>query len=487
MELSKKINFKIFIFLVISTFIILNIIYLNSFDDYYDDWNFFYTVDSNISDQETWQRHYGGDRGDYILKEAYPWVFTYFTKYILKYIGYSVENTHYILLIFSTLAIFYFYKLSTLISKDFKFKILAIILFSFNLFLIRELNAFRPHSPTLFLSLVSSYSFIKIFIKNVDLKKNYIIYFFSTFLMLTIWPQSLAVFAGQIIFSIIFFSKFKKIIIIPIVFIVYILFNFEYIIYLTTTAGFGYTPFEIKFFYNYFFRSFFGSIFLGGIMLALFAYFFIKKILSLNFNLNFDFHSFKKKEYNTMNYFLIIILTIYSAGISYSLVRTSVMAPKYFIPLLPIIILWITYNIYLTKKNILFYGVAFLSIFNCIYFWNDLQIDRPPMREALKIIYSENKKIKTIYTTELNNFNNFLSNYKFSKNNNFEIKKLDFFNGTQKEFAILCQNNARYAYGDLDFKEDSPTCTDSIKKENFYLKKTIKIPDFIIYLVEYKN
>ena len=172
--------------------------------------------------------------------------------------------------------------------------------------------------------------------------------------MLTIWPQSLVIFAGQIIFSIIFFSNLKKIIIFPFIFVFYVLINFEYIIYLTTTSGFGYTPFSVKFFYNYFFKSFFGSIFFGGIMLMIFAYFFIKKFLSLKSYLKFGFNSFKQKEFNSINYFLVIILTVYSAAISYSLVRTSVMAPKYFIPLLPILIIWIAYNIYSTKKKFLF-------------------------------------------------------------------------------------------------------------------------------------
>ena len=50
-------------------FIFLTFLYLGSFDDYYDDWNFFYTVDANISNEETWQRHYHGDRGGWVLKK----------------------------------------------------------------------------------------------------------------------------------------------------------------------------------------------------------------------------------------------------------------------------------------------------------------------------------------------------------------------------------------------------------------------------------
>ena len=68
------------------------------------------------------------------------------------------------------------------------------------------------------------------------------------------------------------------------------------------------------------------------------------------------------------------------------------------------IILWVGYNIYSTKKNLVIYGIIFITIFNCLYFWNDLQIDRPPMRKALKIINTENNEIKKIYTTELEKF-----------------------------------------------------------------------------------
>ena len=105
-QFLNKINYKTIILSIFLIFIILSCLYLYSFDDYFDDWNFFWTVDSNISDQETWQRHYHGDKGDYTMREGFPWVFTYFTKYLLKFIGYSVENTHYFLLSFSIISIF---------------------------------------------------------------------------------------------------------------------------------------------------------------------------------------------------------------------------------------------------------------------------------------------------------------------------------------------------------------------------------------------
>ena len=479
-QFLNKINHRTIILSIILIFILLSCLYLYSFDDYFDDWNFFWTVDSNISNQETWQRHYHGDKGEYIMREGFPWVFTYFTKYLLKLVGYSVENTHYFLLSFSVISIFVFNKLSNFLSKDFNFKIIVLILFSLNLFLIRELNSFRPHSPTLFFSLVSSYYYIKIFIRNSVSKKNYFIYFLSTFLMLTLWPQSLAFFAGQIVFAIIFFSNFKRFLVLPAIFISYVLINIDYIFYLTADFEWGYTPFEKKFFLNYFFRSFFGSILFGGFMLIIFAYFLIKKLFSYNLKLNFN--SFKKNELTPINYFLTIILTIYSLAIIYSLLKTSVMAPKYFIPLVPIIILWIGYNIYLTKNNFLLFGTIFLAIINCVYFWNDIQIDRPPNKKVLKII--SDSKFREVYTSEGAAFNHYLNHYNIALNKNINFKRYDKtqFTSLPNEFWFLCLNNARFGKGEN--APDEKKCFVFNEDKNFKLIKTIRLPDYLLYLIK---
>ena len=487
-----KIDHKIIILFFFILFSSLSYLYLNSFDDYYDDWNFFFTVDATISDEENWQRHYYGDRGDgAILKEAYPWVFTYITKYLLKIIGYSVENTHYFLLVFSILSIIIFYNLSSLIKDNIKFKIIVLTLFSLNLFLIRELNSFRPHSLTLFLSLVSSFYYIKFFVLKSEEKKNLIIYFLSTLLMLTLWPQSVAIFIGQTIFAMIFLDL-KKIFLISLTFFCYIFLNLDYLIYLSGGVGtgeFGYTPLELKFFTNYFFRTFFGSIIFGAFMLILFSFFLIKKIMSLNIRLNFKFFKeFRKTELTPVNYLLVLILSIYSVGITYSLLRTSIMAPKYFIPLLPLIILWIGYYLHLTKNNYLFFCTIFLAFINCIIFWKDVPIDRPPMREALKTIYDEDQSIKQVFTTERPAFNNFLSNYRFAQKNGFVINNLNKFSekNIQENFAILCLNNPRFAVGNLNL-EDDKECIESYKKNNFILIKTTKIDDFMIHFIEYNK
>ena len=225
-------------------------------------------------------------------------------------------------------------------------------------------------------------------------------------------------------------------------------------------------------------------------MLILFSFFLIKKIMSLNIRFNLKFlKKFRKIELTPVNYLLVVILTIYSVGVTYSLLRTSIMAPKYFIPLLPLIILWIGYYLCLTKNSYLFFCTIFLAFMNCIIFWKDVPIDRPPMREALKVIYNENKSIKKIFTTERVGFNHFLSNYKFAQKQNFIIKKLNEFSekNVKENFAILCLNNPRFRVGHLNLVKDDKKCIESYKRNNFILIKTTKIDDFMIHFIEYNK
>ena len=416
------INQKRIIYLLILLGVVLKITYLVQFDDYYDDWNFFYTVEPYISNAETWQRHYYGDRGDGFLKEAFPWNFTYLTKFFLHYAGYTVENTHYFLLSFSILSFFIFYSLCKLISKDFNFHILAFVFFATNLFLVRELNSFRPHSLSVLLSLISNYLFIIVFIKQKLNKLPMIGYIISVLSMLSFWPQNLALFGGHCIFLLLLLLKkeiSKKLFLITptIILTLYILLNYQYIEYIAL-QDWSYIPLNKKFFMNYFFRSFFGSIAFGGMMIVIFGFFLINSIKN-------EIKYFGSKLFlklNAENFIIINILSIYLITIAYSLIKESVLAPKYFLTLLPLIIIWISLKISETKKKLLSSVVILCAILNSIYFWSDTPIKRAPMREVLKII--SEKDIKKIYTTESNVFNNYLSHYNLAKKKNIHVSKL---------------------------------------------------------------
>ena len=394
---QNKFNKKYVCYSLIFIGLALHLIYLFQFDDYFDDWNFFFTVDSNISDSETWQRHYFGSRGDgSILKEAFPWNFTYFTKYVLKFIGYSVENTHYFIFLFSVFSYFVFYKIVNLIFKDFKFIFIVTVLFITNLFLIRELNSFRPHSLVMLMSLLSNYFFILIFIKNQNTNINFIFYIISTLLMLSFWPHSLALLGGHFSFLFIIYLKKNNNFLLffwspLVILILYILLNYKYLQYVALDNNWSYTHFDLTFFINFFFRSFFGSIVFGGIMLLVFAFYLIEEVkINFNYYKKNNFLNIPLLNINVKNFILFNILAIYSAVLVYSILKESVIAPKYFLILIPLIIIWVSLKINKNKKDYIYNFIIIFSLFNSIYFWNDLPIDRPPTREALKIINNLN-------------------------------------------------------------------------------------------------
>ena len=491
---QNRINKNIF-YLIIFIGILLQLLYLFQFNDYYDDWNFFYTVDPNVSNEETWLRHYYGDRGDRedgIIREAFPWSFTYFTKYNLKFIGYTIEKTHYFLLFFSILSYYFFYKITSLISKDFRFLNLIFILFLTNLFLIKELNAFRPHSVTIFLNFLSMYFFILIFIKNKNKKKYFFIYIISTILMLSFWPHTLALFTGHCIFLLIYFIKKKNNFLFcflsPLIIItIYILLNYKYLYYIAIDNSWSYTPLDLSFFINFFFRSFFGSIVFGGFMLLIFSIYLLKELKT-------NLYSYKKNnfiklpilEINIKNFILVNILSIYIMCIGYSLLKESVMAPKYLLILIPLIIIWVSIKINENKTNFFYVSIIIFTIINSLYFWKDLPKDRPPMREVLKILNNEETKI--IYTTETVVFNNYLSHYNYAVKNQFKIMKLKNLSkiDVDKKFAIVCLNYPRFAKGNSYINLEESKCKNIKENKNLQILEKIKIPDFLIFITKYK-
>lgn len=489
MQYNFNKNIIYFIFFIS---LVLHLVYLFQFDDYFDDWNFFFTVDPNISNSETWQRHYFGDRGDgSFLKEAFPWNFSYFVKYFLKLAGYKVEHIHYFFFLFSVLSYLVFYKIINLITKDYRFIFFVSILFASNLFLIRELNSFRPHSLVLFLSLLSNYYFILIFIKNQSKNSNISFYLISTLLMLSFWPHSLALLGGHFVFLFIIFIKkktnFLSLFCIPlIILILYILLNYNYLFYVSFDNNWSYTPFNLTFFINFFFRSFFGSLAFGGIMLFIFSFYLIKEIIiNLNLYKKKNFLSIPFLDINIKNFILINIITIYFTVLFYSVFKESVIAAKYFLILIPLIVIWVSLKIIENKKNYIYNFIIILTILNSVYFWDDLPIDRPPMREALKII--KNLNIKKIYTTESLVFNNYLSNYSYAIKNKLIINNLENIKekDTATNFAILCLNYPRFAFGDsnLNFaKFDEPKCSEILTNKNLDVINKIYIPDFLIII-----
>ena len=267
--------------------------------------------------------------------------------------------------------------------------------------------------------------------------------------------------------------------------LLYLLINLDYLEYQVINKSEHYTLLNIKFFYSYFFNMFFGSIVFGGLMLFLFSYFFLIDIIRNIKIYGYNFFLFFKKK-KIEDIFLIIILINYILIIAYSIFRAPIMAAKYVPFLLPIIIIWISYKIYILKKKYLYFCVIFFSILNVSIYWNDIQIDRPPIKKILsEIKQSDTNKI---FTTQDQVFNHYLNNYNLSINNNLKFYKFKDYslNELPKKFWFFCLNNARYEIGENKLP-DADKCFSFKKYNDLNLIKTIRKPDILLHLIEKKN
>ena len=187
----NKIYIYIFLFIIFG-FIIRYFYFLNV-DGWFDEWNMLYTIDPNISNQETWKRYYG-DRGDHFLPEYYPPLNAFFLKFILNIFGYNIENARFISLIFGCGSLILVFNLSKIFT-NYKFSLISTLIVALNLFLIWQSSEIRPHSFVVFFSLLTTILFLKIYEKNFKSNKSiFITYIASSLILLSSWPFVLIIF-----------------------------------------------------------------------------------------------------------------------------------------------------------------------------------------------------------------------------------------------------------------------------------------------------
>ena len=146
----------------------------------------------------------------------------------------------------------------------------------------------------------------------------------------------------------------------------------------------------------YHFRTFFGSPILGGVYLITFSLLLIKNLKKIIF--------LNEKE----NLIIYIILSSYLLTLAYTLLRASIMSPKYVIFILPLIITWICIELEKIDKNkIVKIFLIFLTVLFCKLEINNSPIKRPPTNEALKIIKKDNSRY--IITVKDAVFKNYLT------------------------------------------------------------------------------
>lgn len=291
---------------------------------------------------------------------------------------------------------------------------------------------------------------------------------------MTLWPITLTIYFAKCIYILKKYFQNKKILWVMIsnlifIFIVYFALNYQYLFFNIARVS-HYTTIYKTFFINYHFRSFFGSIFVGAVFLMVFSYFTLKNVKTIIYKNNFS------------NIIIYTILSTYFLTLFYSIIRAPIMAPKYVIFILPLILMFVSHHVemnkYKTKLKIILSVIIFSNLF---INYQNYQIKSPPLNEALSIIIENGGRY--IITPENDVFNNYiLTKNKFINNNLFLINNKDSKGlGEFNSFWFLCMNNPSFARGKGSYElEEELRCKKFDNLSNFKVNKFIKIEDFVI-------
>ncbi|MBD1160267.1 hypothetical protein IDG51_03215 [Pelagibacterales bacterium SAG-MED14] len=455
--MSKKKNSLILVGLLLLGFLLR---YFNTISDgyWFDETLSFFISDPNISFQDFVLRHktiIGG-------AEHNPILYFLILREYLNLIGYSSENARlFTILIGSSSILIAFFYFSYLNNKKKIFYIISFLIF--NIFLIWQSKEVRPASIILFFSLINNLYFL-FYINNLS-KFNTLVLIILNCILLSLYPFTIVVLIAQLITCLYFVNKNKLRFIFIFVFSItfYFFFNYEYILMKLTSVSSHWGTLDIKFFFNYFYRTFFGSIFLGGISLILTFFAFIE--------------IFRKKKYK--NFFIFfnftLIIVSYLFVVVYSILISGIAVPRYFIFIIPSIILIIT-DFLFDKKKIYLNLYLILTIFNTLIIYDNFKIKKPPVYELVKTLDARSKNL--YLTDDKWLFNHFITNNNYISSKYKFIKNID----SVPNFWHVCLNNPRYAVGNNINLPDEKSC--QIIINNYKLIEVIRLDDFKLSLFQ---
>ena len=435
--------------------------YLNNFDQmFWNDENYtLFITDPSIKFKEFLERHKSIDES--------PILYFYILR-IINNISYSAEHLRLSSIIFSTLSIIASYKLFR-IFYDKQTSLFCLAIISLNIFLIWQAKEARIASSIVFFGIINIILFYKFLINNSP--KYKLSLFLINLFSLSYYPFLLMIIISQFFYVVINNkTKIKSYIIISLLtFIFYIFLNIDYIL---LKAGKPYHHFhlDISFFVNYFFRSFFGSIIFGGLSLIIFSISFFQLII-------------KKRNYFIIFNIYLIIVT-YGFAILYSLFKDGgVIAPRYYIFLIPSIIIVITEFFNNKKFKNLKYFYLIITLFNSLILFDDWKIQKPRASYLLKNI---NTEISNNYFTNEGGHKEYeeVYDYYFQKSSTLK-KKINYVSKKSiQEYDTLyfiCLNHAEMHVGLNKNIQNPLKCNKSLKNFSIFLEKEIKDFKIILY------
>ena len=417
--------------LILLAGIFLRLFQLN-FEDYWlDEMVSFWVADPNLSLDGVIERNY-------FIGQTPP-LFDLFLKKYFEFFGYEPKIGRQFPLILGALSIPLLGALTYRI-KDNNSYLLAIFLVSINIYLIKYSQETRPYIFVFLLSILNI-----IFYYNLNLHSNHLlkkILFTILFISISVITYSTHPFTLIILFSQIFHIVYLKIffkknsytflISLPFTIIIYLFFNYDYLIAQLSYNEYFLSQENWKFYYNYYFSRFFGSKIMGLIYLSTLIYlilFFRKKIF-----------------YEQNNYLFLIILLFFSyiIPLTYGFIRTPVLTDRYIIfVLIPVLIL-ISCLIFEIKNNykkffLLFY-ILIPTLFNNYIEISKRQITKPEFTKFFNEI--KHHEVNNFFILGEANFSMLVKNYiinlkEFNKQKNIILNKDTMIKGN-KFFWSLC-------------------------------------------------
>lgn len=458
----NKNQLLIFISIIIFGFLLR---YINNFNQIFwqDELYTLFITDPTITIKEFIDRHKNIDESPILY---------FLILRIYNYIIYSSESLRFSSIIFSILTVLISIKFFRIFFEN-ENSLYCLALITFNIFLIWQSKEARIQSSVSFFGLLNILIFYKYSI--TDNLQNRLSLLLINLFSLSYYPFLLMIILSQVIY--VLFNKrtrFKSYFFLLIFTVgLYFLINYEYIMLKTNKTHIY--PLEITFFVNYFFRSFFGSILFGGLSLILFT-------LGLFYLLK-D----KKKDFIIFNLYLIFIS--YSFMIFYTVFKGGgVIAPRYFIFLIPSIIVIITYI--LNKKNFenIKYLYLILTLFNSLLLFDNFKIQKPKLSFLINNL--DTTITKNYFTNEGNHkgYNDKIYkdvyDYYFKKSSILKKK----FNNVDKNLIndyekiyFICLNHPEMHVGKDKSIQRNDKCNN--KFEEFYTFSEKEIKDFKILLL----
>ncbi len=431
--------------------------YINNFDQMYwlDEAFTLYLTDPSIPIQNFLQNIYDID-------DSPPLYF--FILRLFNEISYTPEHIRLSSIIFSVLTLlisinFYKYFLNN------EESLYAFLILTFNIFLIWQSKESRIPSSVIFFSIMNFICFFK-YQKKYNIK-NSLILTISNIFILSYYPFLACIILSQYLFIILNdrkkFKNYSLIFFTTITF--YIILNYDYLFSnLVKTNHMG--NLEPNFFVNYFFRSFFGTIVFGGMSLIIFSIGLI--------------HIFKNKQNNLIYFNIYLIIISYLFVIFYSYFRAGITVPRYFIFLIPSIILIITKVI--SFKKIFIYIYLLLTIINTIIVFDDYKIQKPKL--SYLFTHIDNNLTSNFYVDESYLMDKYFIHSNIIKKNNFILKNKKELKNVDK-FYFICFNHPEMHVGNDKNIQDDKKCDVKIKNFKSVFKKDIK--DFRLVLFEKKD